>query len=98
METKNLAGWWFLDSMKEWEIRIKQVEPQKLISSKRKTPVKQESQALSQENNCNQAHHKLRPITSIEQTVSTAAAIEAAEYPKGERNPPFRSFSYLIAS
>ncbi len=36
--------------------------------------------------------------TSIEQTASTAAAIVAAEYPKGDRNPAFRSFSYLIAS
>jgi hypothetical protein len=37
-------------------------------------------------------------ITSIEHTALIAAAIGAAEYPKGDRNPAFRSFSYTIAS
>lgn len=36
--------------------------------------------------------------TSIEHTASIAAATVAAEYPKGDKNPAFRSFSYIIAS
>lgn len=36
--------------------------------------------------------------TSIEHTASMAAATVAAEYPKGDKNPAFRSFSYIMAS
>lgn len=38
------------------------------------------------------------PITSIEHTALIAAVTVDVEYPNGDRNPAFRSFSYLIAS
>lgn len=56
---------------------------------------------------CSRAHrstekqtvqNRLDKNTSIEATVLIAAATVAAEYPNGDKNPPFRSFSYLIAS
>lgn len=34
----------------------------------------------------------------MEDTVLIAAAAVVVEYPNGDKNPPFRSFSYLIAS
>jgi hypothetical protein len=40
----------------------------------------------------------LKQPTSIEHTVSAEAETVAVEYPKGDRNPAFRSFSYLIDS
>lgn len=38
------------------------------------------------------------PHTSTEHTAFMAAATVVVEYPNGDKNPAFRSFSYLIAS